>query len=578
MELDSSLAHAPGPLTVGVYTPYLQGFYIGELVNQIRQLCFVKGYRLVVIRTGGYGKFQSALQLEQIDCAIFIRNAVSTEFVESLISTGKPCVAIAFDYFPLAVPVVSSDNQFGISLAMDHLMKAGHNKIAFVGDLSQYDLRKRYEYYCEAHDQYQLPLNEHYLFAVSDTQFSGGRHAAQQFIDNNCDATGIIFGAGLTGIGFLQYISQTRLDLSARLHSVCFDALSLIPVFTPELASIDQNLNLIAYRAINVLESQLAQKEIPHGILIEPKLTRVNQGGEVRADAFIATCVDLPDFHNPNYVKGLIANMHEWPREIAASGLDQIMSIAPLFERFMGLAFLSRHFIDNNQKAWIKQIKAFLAEGMIKTDLSDSSSLCREEKFPPASMRRLLQAKYNFQLHVPIQLNGKTWGYLSTIGHTSAPTPAASFFAFGGYIEAIVRLFEQDLEIKALQKKVTDAQTLSTAHEIAPDREAVISWNFDDGLTVWSEKALQKLGFQSAMELNIYSNMDLTDRIHKDHLSHMRDLVAQSKNDKKAFQIQLRYKMRNGQFTDAILAGEPVVDDEQRVTGMKFYLGVNHAL
>ena len=578
MEFDPALARPPGPLTIGVYTPFLQGFYIGELVNQIRQLCFVKGYRLVVIRTGGYGKFQSALQLEQIDCAIFIRNAVSTEFVESLLNSGKPCVAIAYDYFPLTVPVVSSDNQFGISLAMDHLLKAGHNKIAFVGDLSQYDLRKRYEYYCEAHDQYQLPLNEHYLFAVNDTQFSSGRQAAQQFIDSNCDATGIIFGAGLIGIGFLQYIRQARLDLSVRLHAVCFDALPLIPVFTPELASIDQNLNLIAYRAINVLENQLTHKDTPHGILIEPKLTRMNQGGEIRADAFIATCVDLPEFHNANYVKGLLANMHEWPREIAASGLDQIMSIAPLFERFMGLTFLSRHFIDNNQKAWIKQIKAFLAEGVSKTDLSDSSSLCREEKFPPASMRQLVHAKYDFQLHVPIQLNGKIWGFLSTVGHTAAPTPAASFFAFGGYIEAIVRLFEQDLEIKVLQKKVADAKAPSAGHEIAPDREALITWNFDEGLTVWSEKALQKLGFQSSMELNIYSNMDLTDRIHKDDLPHVRDLVSQSKNDKAGFQTQLRYKMRNGQFTEAILAGEPKLDDEQRMTGMKFYLGVNHAL
>lgn len=578
MEFDSGLARAPNSLTIGVYTPFLQGFYIGELVNQIRQLCFVKGYRLVLIRTGGYGKFQSGLQLEQIDCAIFIRNAVSTEFADSLISSGKPCVAIAYDYFPLTVPVVSSDNEFGISLAMDHLLKAGHNKIAFVGDLSQYDLRKRYEYYCEAHDQYQLPLKEHYLFAVGDTQFSGGRQAARQFIDSDCDATGIIFGAGLTGIGFLQYLHQTRPDLSGRIEGVCFDALSLIPVFTPELASIDQNLNLIAYRAINVLETQLTHKEIAHPILIEPKLTRVSQDGETHADAFIATCVDFPDFQNANYVKALLANMHEWPREIAASALDQIMSVAPLFERFMGLAFLSRHFIDNNQKAWIKQIKSFLAEGVVKTDLSDSSSLCREEKFPPASVRRILHAKYDFQLHVPIQLNGKTWGFLSTVGHTAAQTPAASFLAFGGYIEAIVRLFEQDLEIKTLQKKIADTQTSAPSPEITPDREAVITWKFDEGLTVWSEKALQKLGFQSAMELNIYSNMDITDRIHKDDLPHIRNCVSQSKGDKSSFHAQLRYKMKNGQFNDAILAGEPLLDDEQRMTGMVFFLGVNHAL
>lgn len=576
MEFDSLPARTPGTLTIGVYTPYLQGFYIGELVNQIRQLCFVKGYRLVVIRTGGLGKFQSALQLDQIDCAIFIRNAVSVEFVEKLRSSGKPCVAIAYDYFPLAVPVVSSDNQFGIGLAMGHLLKAGHNKIAFVGDLSLYDLRKRYEYYCEAHDQYQLPLNEQYLFTISDAQCNSGHQTAQQFIDRKCDATGIIFGAGLTGIAFLQHIRQVRPDLSTRLQGVCFDALSLIPVFTPELTSVDQNLNLIAYRAINVLEAQVARQEVPHHIQVEPKLTYLTEKSDA-GFTFIATCIDLPELHNSNYMKALMANMHEWPREIVASGLDQIMCIAPLFERFMDMVFLSRHFIDNNQRAWIKQIKTFLAEGVVKTDLSDSSSLCHEEKFPPASVRKILHPKYDFQLHMPIQVNGKLWGFLSTLGHTAAPTAAASFFGFGGYIETIVRLFEQDLEIKTLQKKVA-GQTAGTSQEISPDRDAVITWSFEEGLTVWSEKALQKLGFQSAMEFNIYSNMDITDRIHKDDLLRIRDQVSQCRNNKNGFHTQLRYKMKTGQFSDATLQAEPVLDNEQKMTGMRFYLGVNHVL
>lgn len=570
-------ARTPGSLTVGVYTPYLQGFYIGELVNQIRQLCFLKGYRLVVIRTGGYGKFQSALQLDQIDCAIFIRNAVSTEFAERLFHAGKPCVAISYDYFPLAVPVVSSDNQFGIGLAMDHLLKAGHNKIAFVGDLSQYDLRKRYEYYCEAHDQYQLPVKEHYLFTTGDSLLNSGHQAAQQFIERDCDATGIIFGAGLTGIGFIQHIRRIQPDLCADRHGVCFDALSMIPVFTPELASIDQNLNLIAYRAINVLEAQLARKDVPHHIQVEPKLTYLN----TQSDAdfmFLATCVDLPELHNSNYMKALLANMHEWPREIAASGLEQIMGIAPLFERFMDKAFLSRYFVDNNQKAWIKEIKAFLTEGVVKTDFSDSSSLCHEEKFPPASIRKILQPKYDFHLHVPIHLHGKIWGFLSTLGHTAAPTPAASFFGFGGYIESIVQLFEQDLENKTLRKKSVDALTAGADPEIAADREAVITWTFDEGLTLWTEKALKKLGFQSPMEFNIYSTMDITDRVHKDDLLHIRHCVSQSRSNKSGFHTQLRYKMKTGQFTDAILEGEPVLDNEQKMTGMKFYLGVSHAL
>ncbi|MCR6651761.1 MAG: substrate-binding domain-containing protein [Cellvibrionaceae bacterium] len=576
MEFDSLPARTPGTLTIGVYTPYLQGFYIGELVNQIRQLCFVKGYRLVVIRTGGLGKFQSALQLDQIDCAIFIRNAVSAEFVEKLRSSGKPCVAIAYDYFPLAVPVVSSDNQFGIGLAMGHLLKAGHNKIAFVGDLSLYDLRKRYEYYCEAHDQYQLPLNEQYLFTISDAQCNSGHQTAQQFIDRKCDATGIIFGAGLTGIAFLQHIRQVRPDLSTRLQGVCFDALSLIPVFTPELTSVDQNLNLIAYRAINVLEAQVARQEVPHHIQVEPKLTYLTEKSDA-GFTFIATCIDLPELHNSNYMKALMANMHEWPREIVASGLDQIMCIAPLFERFMDMVFLSRHFIDNNQRAWIKQIKTFLAEGVVKTDLSDSSSLCHEEKFPPASVRKILHPKYDFQLHMPIQVNGKLWGFLSTLGHTAAPTAAASFFGFGGYIETIVRLFEQDLEIKTLQKK-SPARLPAQARKSHPTGTQSLPGASRKVSLCGRKRRCKSSAFNPPWNSTSTATWILPTAFTKMTCCAFAIRFPSAETIKTAFTLSCATKMKTGQFSDATLQAEPVLDNEQKMTGMRFYLGVNHVL
>ena len=54
--------------------------------------------------------------------------------------------------------------------------------------------------------------------------------------------------------------------------------------------------------------------------------------------------------------------------------------------------------------------------------------------------------------------------------------------------------------------------------------------------------------------------------------------VSQSRSDKSKFYAQLRYKLKTGQFIEAILEGEPLLDAEQKVTGMVFYLEVDHAL
>src|SRR5690606_27994044 len=114
-------------------------------------------------------------------------------------------------------------------------------------------------------------------------------------------------------------------------------------------------------------------------------------------------------------------------------------------------------------------------------------------------------------------------GYLSTCGSSSNSTPGSSFLAFGGYMESLARLFAQDLEIKILRQRLRGAHLSAThAAPLEVDREALIRWEFDNGLTQWSEKALQKLGFSSAIELNIYSSMEITDRIHKDYLETVR--------------------------------------------------------
>ena len=60
--------------------------------------------------------------------------------------------------------MVCSDNRQGVKLAFEHLVAQGHSRIAFIGDLTQYDLRKRYEAYCEEHGRHHLPLDEELSF------------------------------------------------------------------------------------------------------------------------------------------------------------------------------------------------------------------------------------------------------------------------------------------------------------------------------------------------------------------------------------------------------------------------------
>lgn len=558
---------------IALYTPYLQGFYIGELINQIRQLSFIKGYKLVIIRTGGYGCFNESLHIGNIDGAIIIRNAIAPDLAERLLDNDIACVSIGYDYFPLKLPLVSSDNAHGTELAFDHLLQLGHTKIAYVGDLSNYEIRKRYECYCELHDRHNLPLQADYLFNLTDTFLSGGISAAKAFKSTRCDATAIIFGSGLTGIGFVQHRRSSMEADDANLDYVCFDALSMIPVFTPEITSVDQNPHLVIYRAFNAIDAQMSGKAFDPHITVTPKLTRVSDHAD--DNAFIATCIDLPELYNPNYIKSLLCNMHDWPREILQSKLDQLMSIAPLFERFMGVALLSRYFVDTKGTAWVKIIKVFKPGEITVAELSDSDSLCKARVFPPKIYAQQYGA-YSTSIHVPIQRLGKLWGLLTFFGDPGCKTPASSYYGFAGYIESLVKMYEQELELDFLKKRIQSLnESTSPAQTTKENYEATISWDLADNHTLWSDAALAKLGYTSAVEVNIYRHMEITDRIHPDDFENARAAVAGTRSQGTPCLFRAKYRMKNSQYKEVILNGQPRLDSDNRLLGIVFSMDLD---
>lgn len=555
---------------VALYTPSLQGLYLGELVNQIRQLSFIKDYRLVVIRTGGVGEFDTPLQLDTFDAAIILRNAISAEFAELLVTRGICCVSIAYDYFPLNIPVVTCDNSAGTTLAFDHLSELGHRKIAFVGDLSHYDIRKRYEQYCQLHEHHELPLRDDYLFTVSDNLFANGSRAAARFLQQNCDATGIIFGAGQTGVGFVQHMRRHQAPAAVDLHYVCFDALSLIPVYCPQMASVDQNLHLVAYRAFNAVDKQLEGADCEMHTMVKPKLICVSVDDADRYDPFIATCVDLPELHNPNYIKSLICNMQDWPNTAVQSHMDQLMSIAPLFEKFMAQAVLSRFHLDSNGTAWIKISKFFSPNQTVHAELSDSQSLCKARHFPAAWIEKAF-ARHDTCFHLPIVVQGKTWGFLSLLGEAACATPASSYFAFSAYMEVLIGLYEKELELEALRRQLRNcAKGAGPPAHNRPTSRATVEWQLNTNHSVWSDAALACLGYSSAVELNIYRHLDITDRLHHEDLEPVRRAITAAKADKTSCRFNARYRTKNGLYSRLLLYGDPRLDQNQKLVGFEF--------
>lgn len=524
-------------LHVAVYSPLLGGFYFGELIGQIRTACLIKGYKLTVIETKGYSKYNSMLATGRVDIVILLRNAVDVKFVRALQAAGKVVISVACDYFPLDVPVVGCDNESGASQAFDYLYKKGHKKITFIGELGQFDVRKRYEAFCESNESAGFEISEQQIISVEDSLTSGGIRAGEQFLSEGNDSSGIIFGACLTAIGFINKLEKLNPERLSTLEMVSFDAFSVLPFSTSDIAIVDQNLHIIAHTAVSLAEQVLAGESVPHLSYVQPKLIRADSDLLKSEQGFMATSMELDEFYDANYMKSVVANMHEWPQTIARSKLDDLMMMEPLFSSYLQIALFSRVVSNDAGETSLKILKVVVADHYSHAKEAIAHTTINIQGVHEAVEQYVGEA-FDRMLHIPMIRQERMVAVLSVFGKSQASGKRASFLAMCGYLNIVADSLLNDI-------RSTDKPDINQREEIAAessDKKAFIRWDKNELTTRWDDAALSMLGFETELERSIYRHMDITDRVNEKDENAVRALLQDPGHAGGRVYVRLRLK------------------------------------
>jgi len=532
--------HKP-TLNVGIYAPFLQGFYFGELINQLQLKCLENGHNFHLINSRGFGQFKSKILLEKLDAVILLRNAVHSELVKTMLDRGINVVSIAFDYFPLDVPSVTCDNEYGIELAFKHLLDKGHKQFVYIGDLSQFDLRKRYEAFCDQHEFHGFNLDDKHIFVVDNTLFSGGQQVAGEFIERGIGARGVICGAGLTAIGFSQQLGKLNPQLRKDMDIVAFDAIPLISFSAPTVSVIDQNLNQIADEAIQIIEDAHNGLSTNAQVSVQPRLI-VSQESKAKSPDTHDRKTALSTYCDPNYLKSLLCNFYEWPTEIGKHRLENIMMLEPVFPNLLQAVYFTRFIKDNLGQEYGRVIRAITSDTIISYKKAENENTTVLESYPQ-TIAPVNTQQFNLQIHVPVVFEGEEWGLVSVFGGMKDDEHPASLTAFCGYLAHIVNNLEFSIgdEIKVSKPLATHVQ----AGGAQSDTAGKIRWNYDEHRTTWDSTALTLLGITSELELSIYCNMDLTDRIHPDDEEALRAMMENAEQEGTRAYLRLRHKNKS---------------------------------
>jgi LacI family transcriptional regulator len=227
------------------------------------------GYELVVYSGGGEGaervgwerRYLSRLSGTLIDGAVMVTPTVLN------VECGSPVVAVDPHSGGDDVPTVSTDNFHGARLATEHLLRLGHRRIGFLGrpprDLESSRLRE--QGYRTALAAADIPVDPE-LVRVAGYEDAALKGAARELLLLPDRPTAIFAANDLSAIATMDVALTLGMQVPADLSVVGFDNVPESALARPPLTTVEQPIQLMGQRAIEMLLELLAGRdpEQPH--------------------------------------------------------------------------------------------------------------------------------------------------------------------------------------------------------------------------------------------------------------------------------------------------------------------------
>jgi LacI family transcriptional regulator len=235
--------------------------YSAEVLKGAAQALREAGYELVVYAAAGRAADRMGWELRYLPrlAGTLIDGAVLvTPTVESAPSL-MPVVAVDSHIGGEGLPAVDSDNLAGARLATDHLLGLGHRRIGFLGrpprDLDS--AHQREQGYRASLAVAGVPFDADLVRAgaYGDTDLQDAARALLELPDR---PTAIFAANDMSAIAIVKVAFTLGLDVPRDLSVVGFDNIPESALCRPALTTVEQPLQLMGQRAVEMLLALLA--------------------------------------------------------------------------------------------------------------------------------------------------------------------------------------------------------------------------------------------------------------------------------------------------------------------------------
>ncbi|MDP8206132.1 MAG: LacI family DNA-binding transcriptional regulator [Candidatus Electryonea clarkiae] len=247
--------------------PFYTRVFLGAEIEARKHDLYVLLTSISFNGNGNSHQLPRFLQESNVD-GVMIAGRVSQKLINAVLDRNVPTVMIDYGNDTHNCSKVLIDNRRGIRMAVRHLLKMGHRKIAFVGgEIDHPSVKDRLNGFYEGLEEGGIKnKSEWVIFAKGEMSPSKGNSAFKDLWSVDEKPTAIICANDAMASGVINAAKEQKISIPEDLSIVGFDDVAICTLIDPQLTTIRVNkedLGAIAIRTLaDLIHKRFTQNKI----------------------------------------------------------------------------------------------------------------------------------------------------------------------------------------------------------------------------------------------------------------------------------------------------------------------------
>lgn len=262
--------------TIGVLSPDVSNPFFAHIIKRIQSSAHGHGYSLIVCNTDESLDLEveqvNLLHRKRVDGIIAMPVGLRYDHYKDSSEKQIPLVLVDRCFEEVDAPGVSVDNYAGAYEATEHLIWAGHRRIALIQGLQgTFTNTARLRGYRDAFGAHGLPLDEA-LIVGGDFRKQNGYVETKLLLQLEHPPTALFATSDLITLGALEAMDEEGVSVPGDISLVSFDDFDFAPYLKCPLTVVRQPREMMGEVAVKLLMEQFSGGTEARQIMLKPRL------------------------------------------------------------------------------------------------------------------------------------------------------------------------------------------------------------------------------------------------------------------------------------------------------------------